>query len=711
MFFEVKWRRIFEYKDFFSLITALPNLEDCKNYFDYIAMSALIFPNKPFGPVPTNVHKTFFFLKNLPDGHVIWHHLTPWQAEQPDFLVINPDGRAIVIKVSDATPKQWQSKIQMLLMGDNREIIGEHESDILLAFKKAYEDHVNNYSEEASHINGVVIFPNLSTRDISKNRAKKEEESLVWLGKEYLDDKNIKKWGTFFGNKSLDGISYHVIRELFTPESVVLGSISAREPSERNIKAGLTDFLLDYDQEEVLKHDLELPEDKRNITRDFQTSIVNGVAGSGKTLILLYRLRLLYALYPNKQFLVLTHNRALIRDIQWKYYQICGDLPENIEWKTFSQWLNHHWPLKAFPKPIGQESKKQIIREIHKQLFSSSSITESMLLSEIDWITDQVERSREAYLLVQRRGRGFRLSQQQRSLMFDAYEKYLSVLKKRKMIDWGLVSHGYWNLVKNHQEKIPKYDVVLIDETQFFAPIWFEIITHMLEPKTGCIFMVADPTQGFLNRGISWKSMGLEVRNRTHILDKSYRTTKEILTLATIFYRQRVPVDDAEEGILEPNIFDMPEGVVPQLIPLSSKQDEITRVSNEVELFVKTHGIPKSQILILHANWQGVESLIRVINRKLGDGSAMDPRDHDPGDYIRVTTLNRGTGIESPIVFFVGMSQLMEAEQSLRISDEEREKLILENSRRIYMAMTRAGHRLVITYAGKMAEDLLWMFQ
>ena len=28
-------------------------------------------------------------------------------------------------------------------------------------------------------------------------------------------------------------------------------------------------------------------------------------------------------------------NRALMRDIQWKYHRLCKELPENIEWKTF----------------------------------------------------------------------------------------------------------------------------------------------------------------------------------------------------------------------------------------------------------------------------------------------------------------------------------------------------------------------------------------
>ncbi|MBL6983854.1 MAG: hypothetical protein ISR58_21935, partial [Anaerolineales bacterium] len=103
--------------------------------------------------------------------------------------------------------------------------------------------------------------------------------------------------------------------------------------------------------------------------------------------------------------------------------------------------------------------------------------------------------------------------------------------------------------------------------------------------------------------------------------------------------------------------------------------------------------------------------LRKALNSRLGLNSAKDPSDNDPGNYIRVTNLDRGTGIESPIVFFVGMKQLMEKEQSLRISEEEREQLIIENTRKIYMAMTRAGHRLVITYVGELPNDIQWIFQ
>jgi ATP-dependent exoDNAse (exonuclease V) beta subunit len=46
----------------------------------------------------------------------------------------------------------------------------------------------------------------------------------------------------------------------------------------------------------------------------------------------------------------------------------------------------------------------------------------------------------------------------------------------------------------------------------------------------------------------------------------------------------------------------------------------------------------------------------------------------------------------------MGVHSLYEREQSVRLSDEERLELIRDNTRKLYMACTRAGQRLVITY-------------
>lgn len=180
------------------------------------------------------------------------------------------------------------------------------------------------------------------------------------------------------------------------------------------------------------------------------------------------------------------------------------------------------------------------------------------------------------------------------------------------------------------------------------------------------------------------------------------------MQFATLFYRLRLP-DENDDDILVPNLLDMPNGVFPQVIPLNSAQDEIARVANEVEAFLN-QGVPRKDIYVLHANWQGVEALIKAINHRVGRNAAMEPKKTYPGNFVRVTTISAGPGLESPIVFLVGLRALFEEEQSLRLSDDEREELIQNNTKKVFMAATRAGQRLVFTYVGELPRELEVIF-
>jgi superfamily I DNA/RNA helicase len=317
----------------------------------------------------------------------------------------------------------------------------------------------------------------------------------------------------------------------------------------------------------------------------------------------------------------------------------------------------------------------------------------------LDWFKERTISKRTEYLAADRTGRGFALQESMRSRFFDAFAAYRKKLDALGQLDWGDVPRKIWGAMQDGQITPPRYDAVLVDEAQFFAPIWFEIIKTLLDPASGHLFLVADPTQGFLGRGQSWVASGLEVRGRSHRLNKSYRTTRRILDFASLMYRTRIP--DEQEDVVVPELDEMPEGVVPMLLPLTSPQDEITRVVNEIVKLV-AEGVPRQHILVIHSDWKGVERLLARLNDALGPGSAVDPKEGNGGQAIRVCTLNAATGLESPIVFLVGLKALYEQEQSLRVSDEERVELIRDNTRKVYMAITRAGQRIVITYAGEL---------
>jgi hypothetical protein len=660
---------------------------------------ARILPETPPQAITKEVLRVFRALKSLPDSFYVWHHLAPWQVDAPDFLVLDEHGKALLIKVSSATTDQSSTAAQMLLIQDDRKPLGQEENALL----EKFVHELNLPSNQ--QIQTLVIFPNIPHKQVLASRLERRVGQAHWIGKEPIQSEIYLALDEYFSPAPLDSTWLEKVRQRFTPEVVIPAEMTVRPLVERRMQAGLTDYLLDYDQETAVKLDLELPADDQALPNDLRLNIINGVAGSGKTLILLYRLRLLYHLYPNKKFLILTHNRPLNRDMEGRFTRLEGCSPKNIEWRTFNGWCYHHWSKKHnWIEPLKLSARRKVIEEIWRGYLQNSSISPHMFQSEVDWMKDQLPLSREEYLAADRRGRGFGLNAEQRQLVFEASQAYQLSLEGRGVLDWGDVPRLLWQFSEKGQVEFPQYDIILVDEAQFFAPLWMRLIQKLLDPRNGHLFLVADPTQGFLGRGASWKSLGLEARGHTRNLRRSYRTTREILQFATLLYRLRL-AEEKDDDILIPDLLNMPNGAFPQIITLTSPQDEVARVANEVTSLVK-QGFPKKHLLLLHSDGWGVKNLIQAIDDRLGKNAALDPKDNYPGDYVRVTTINAGAGLESPIVLLVGLRLLFEEEQSLRLSDEEREGLIRDNTRKLYMAATRAGQRLVLTYSGELPEAL-----
>jgi superfamily I DNA/RNA helicase len=539
----------------------------------------------------------------------------------------------------------------------------------------------------------ATVFPNVTERDLRPVLG----AQTSWAGKDTLTPDAFQRWLSERAGPPLPEATVTAIRKALTPEIIIPPQFTVRQPIDRSIDPQLADYLLDYDQEWVLKTDLDL-------STEFGLRLVSGVAGSGKSLIVVYRAQLLRRLYPDKSIVVLTHNRPLIRDLEARYRQL--QVPgARVEFNTFQGWCRKHWPKQlAWRDPLGRQRRQAALTQAWHAHLTETVVSERMLGDELDWWKDRLLFGRDAYLAADRTGRGFALNEAQRQKVYDAFEAYHRDLAAGKQVDWGDVPRRLWLAVeKGH--RLPQYDIILVDEAQFFAPIWFELIKRSLKPATGHLFMAADPTQGFLKRRQSWLACGLDVRGKAQRLEKSYRTTREILSAATLLYRARLPEDDEKLLSADGDLGQMPRGVVPVVVPLTSEQDETTRVVNEVQGLVK-QGIRLGHLLVIHADWRGVDRLLARLRAEFGAEAVVNAKDNPRGDFIRVCTLNAVTGLESPIVFVVGVHELYEEEQSLRLSEAERAELIRDNTRKLYMAITRAGQRLVLTYVGELPESL-----
>ena len=662
---------------------------------------ARLIPNAPANEVNAETLKVLRLLKRLPDEtFTVWHELGLDSEPRPDFWVLRQDRRALFVSVATDTIKEVYLTQQASLFDQPKPALQTRTDLAIHKIQVAaqFGDHLQ------TPLPTVLVFPNLDQAEIMQIQAVRHAPSIQSYGKSVLNPEHFLSWIERHLSEPLTEAMIENLRKAYTPEVIVPARFTVRSPS-RNTQSQLTEYLLDYDQEWVLKTDLALTPEGESAARAFGVHLVNGVAGSGKSLILLYRAHLLRQLYPTKTILVLTHNQALIRDLKARYQHLrerdprCQDMPMDgaTEWKTFQGWCKQHWMREpSWRTPIDHASRRVVIQRAWQTHLANTLLSPQMLQEEIDWYKDRLLFTRADYLASERTGRGFALTESMRHKVYDAYETYTQELHHHHWLDWGDVPRHIWKQVQAKQP-LPSYDIILVDEAQFFAPLWFEILKQVLKPVTGHLFLSADPSQGFLQRRQSWLASGLDVRGHATYLPRSYRTTREILRFATLFYHTRLPAEDEE--IVRPTWQDMPAGVSPEMKALTSEQDEVTYVVHEIHALVKGK-VPLEHILVITPDYRMRDRLRQRLENILGNGMALDPARALPGSHIRLCLLNGATGLESPIVFVLGLHRLLETEQSLRLTNEERCALIRDNTRKLYMAMTRAGQRLVITGVG-----------
>lgn len=258
---------------------------------------ARILPEKPVGQFTPEVARAFRTLKALPEDWYVWFHVATWEPESPDFLVLDPEQRALLLKVSGATPQQAQQAPQLQLLDFEQEAVvpGEAEEQCLSAFLK----RLARADVPRSRVAGAVLFANLAEKDLRAIIGSGMGPQFTWLDKSWVSLRGPAAWQALFTTQPLDADMVRDLRGQFAPETVIPAAFVARVPARRStLTAGLTEYLLDYDQEYILKTDLDLETAGQQLARDVRIQVINGVAGSGKTLVLLYRLRLLEAMFP-----------------------------------------------------------------------------------------------------------------------------------------------------------------------------------------------------------------------------------------------------------------------------------------------------------------------------------------------------------------------------------------------------------------------------
>lgn len=677
---------------------------------------ARIVPDPLIGSVSPEVHRVYRQLKAIPgDDIACWMCLPlPGSDARPEFLVLHRETTAFLLSVATTSQADADEAVHGGLFSRGSAAptdLGLPHRTLMKEFLATVVGAPTSTGLAERAVYSLVLFPNVNHATLKHAFPENPHEDAYWLGSDYITANGLFQSFERLASGTLTNPVLAVLRSCFTPESVMPHRFSPRRRLQRNVQPVITPMLLDYDQEWWVKHRLALPEEAMSVaeepvSRGGDAALVTGVAGSGKSLVLLFRACNQARLQPTSRSLILTHNRALRHELEARFGELGA--PPNVEWNTFFGWADR-WlaGIRSNPSILQYEARDDAVCVAAEPVFGRIEPRQvEFLRDEIDWMKDRAIGTIPDYLGADRVGRGVRLDDAQRRKVFRVFERYETLLKERGAEDWSGRALRFWRLVEGNTITPGPYDFIYVDEAQFFAPVWFRTVRRALSPDIGRLFLAADPTQGFLKRRQSWLACGLDLRGRSTRLRRSYRNTRQILEFAAAFYRQRVAEEDEELNLPgEEALTSAPDGEEPHILTVTSRQDEVTRVANEVQAFVSNGGNP-SDVLVLSAQGSRNLEARTALAGVLGAARVTNARDTARLGAVRVCGLDAGTGLEAPIVFLIGVADLLAAEDDLQRSQDQRVELRRDNTRRLYMAFTRAAQRLVVTWVGEPPASL-----
>jgi hypothetical protein len=242
-----------------------------------------------------------------------------------------------------------------------------------------------------------------------------------------------------------------------------------------------------------------------------------------------------------------------------------------------------------------------------------------------------------------------------------------------------------------------QYAAVLIDEGHDFQPEWFKLVVQMIDPQTNALLVLYDDAQTIYRdrHGLdfSFASVGIQAQGRTTILRLNYRNTVEVLSVARAFATELLDEREAEEDgvpIIAPESAGR-RGAFPELIrceaPWAEMQCLVERILDE-----KDQGRAFDDMAVIYrsgSQGQRVEDALdkAAIPYVSGRSSRGRAALYGQEDAVKIVSMHSSKGLEFGLVLIPNLDDM-----PVQGEDES------DEARLLYVAMTRAIDRLIMTY-------------
>lgn len=457
------------------------------------------------------------------------------------------------------------------------------------------------------------------------------------------------------------------------------------------------------------------PSQKWVVEKDFSgPARVSGSAGTGKTVVALHRAAAILKNNKQARILLTTFSSPLANANEYKLKMlIAGDAVggSNITVLPFQRVAEELFTL-AFghsPRAASNEMIRAAIVNATKEL-EISEFTDRFLWSEwanvVDaWQLDNLE----AYRDVPRIGRKSRLGSKQRERIWPIFVRTRELLKAQGCDTWPRI----FGAVTVHfgEQKDKPFTHIIVDEAQDLGVPELRMLAAIAGQNPNALFFAGDLGQRIFQEPFSWKSLGVDVRGRSHTLKVNYRTSHQIRKavdrLLPTMVRDVDGIEEDRRGTV--SIFNGPE---PEMTIFENIDAEIAAIAkwlnsvieeeisaDEIGLFVRANNeLSRARAVVKLAGYTPLELSDRVEKRN---------------GRISIGTMHLAKGLEFKAVAVMACDDdvLPLQERIETVADETELDEVYETERHLfYVACTRARDKLIVTGvepASEFFEDMV----
>lgn len=453
------------------------------------------------------------------------------------------------------------------------------------------------------------------------------------------------------------------------------------------------------------------------------TLLVKGVAGSGKSLVIMKRALKLHSVGKgNETVKIFTYANSLVKytkELLAKHIS-----PEQIEVLTVDGYaLKVYWAITGcairFPgRYCKYKYKATLLENSEYSEWVDNAVKSHKKKSGLDvpvykrdrefwevelrWIREKCLKSLKSYLEADRKGRGatVRLRDNDKKIIWEVYEQFEKRLKEENKTTWEDI---YMFLTEEQNlQRIPdrlKINHVLIDEAQDMTCAKMKLLAALAKDD---ITIAADLAQKIYKTSFTWAEVGIDVKGRaSKTLNQTFRCTRQIVELAEdlmIVNRANSEVSD-EYTVQEMPVF---EGNKPSVFKFSSIMDENAYIVGYIKSVLEKD--ENCVIGVICRTSAEKKHMGTVLRGKGVDFEDVDSKKENLDKWhlqkggVKLVTCHSSKGLEFDVVLIPDFNDnVFPLDTAIKHADEDQLQNVLAVERSLlYVSMTRAKKDLAL---------------